>query len=273
MRFPALFVLAGCAALAQPVLQNARVENRATGGFRETYGAILAAQRDPAWLGFSIAARDGQGTSCCWSNQCMGCGLEGRAEFGRQAAPTSPVRLEGSRRRYVLLRLAEGRVDKIRTFSEDCPLDAGGLTFYWLGDPKPGEIQPLLESLVRDGRDEALFVLAQNEEPASLDLLIETARNDQRPRMRSKALFWLAQRAGEKAVGVIRNSLENDPDSQVKRQAVFALSRLPKEQAVPLLIDVAKKSSQAEVRRQAIFWLGQSKDLRALDFLEEIIRR
>jgi hypothetical protein len=40
---------------------------------------------------------------------------------------------------------------------------------------------------------------------------------------------------------------------------------------VPLLINVAKTNKNPAVRKQAIFWLGQSKDPRALDYLEEIL--
>ncbi|MDX2149342.1 MAG: HEAT repeat domain-containing protein [Bryobacteraceae bacterium] len=274
MKTALVLVLSGCAAWAQPQLQNARVETAASAGsFRATYEATVAAQRDPAWLGFAVEARPQQGTVCCWTNQCMGCGLEGRADF-RQVAPppAGPVRLEGSRRRFVLIRALEGRVDKVRVFGEECPLDAGGLRFVWLGEAKPLEVLPLLETYIREGREEGLHVLSQLADPAATELLIQTARNDARGNLRSKALFWLAQQAAQKAAGVIQSAVENDPDTQVRRQAVFALSQLPREQAVPMLIDVAKTSSHREARRQAVFWLGQSKDARALNFIESLLR-
>ena len=40
----------------------------------------------------------------------------------------------------VLLRFAGGKIDEIRGFSHDCPLDAGGRRFIWLGSVKPEEI-------------------------------------------------------------------------------------------------------------------------------------
>jgi HEAT repeat protein len=71
----------------------------------------------------------------------------------------------------------------------------------------------------------------------------------------------------------IKASAENDPETSVKKQAVFALSQLPKSEGVPLLIELAKSNRNAVVRKQAIFWLGQSRDPRALDFLEEILTK
>ena len=39
------------------------------------------------------------------------------------------------------------------------------------------------------------------------------------------------------------------------------------------MIRVAKTNRNPEVRKQAIFWLGQSKDPRALEFIERILER
>jgi HEAT repeat protein len=98
------------------------------------------------------------------------------------------------------------------------------------------------------------------------------ARSDQRPRIRSQALFWLSQRAGDEALRTIGNAVSDDPEIEVKRRAVFALSQLPRGEGVPLLIDLARNHRLPEVRRQAMFWLGQSKDPRAVDFFEQILR-
>ena len=51
------------------------------------------------------------------------------------------------------------------------------------------------------------------------------------------------------------------------------MTQLPSDQGVPLLIQVARTHASAEVRKQAMFWLGQSKDQRALEFFEDVLRR
>jgi HEAT repeat protein len=44
-------------------------------------------------------------------------------------------------------------------------------------------------------------------------------------------------------------------------------------EGVPLLISLARTNKNPVVRKQAIFWLGESRDPRALDFLEEILTK
>jgi hypothetical protein len=46
---------------------------------------------------------------------------------------------------------------------------------------------------------------------------------------------------------------------------------MPAGDGVPLLIQVARTNRNPEVRKQAMFWLGQSKDQRALTFIEEVL--
>ena len=177
---------------------------------------------------------------------------------------------------FVLYRVERGQVDKIRMFSEDCPLDAGGLTLHWFTGVRPADSVAVLASFVaatveRKVADSALSALAMHQEPAALDRLIAAARDGGTTQIRGQALFWLAQRAGEKAVGAISEAIANDPETEVKRRAVFALSQLPKDDGVPLLIQLARTNTNPAVRKQAMFWLGQSKDPRALRFFEEIL--
>jgi HEAT repeat protein len=91
--------------------------------------------------------------------------------------------------------------------------------------------------------------------------------------VRGQALFWLAQKAGEKATATIDKALRDDPDDEVRVKAVFALSQLPKDEGIPRLIRLARSHQSAEVREQAFFWLGQSRDRRALDFIEDVLTR
>ena len=117
-----------------------------------------------------------------------------------------------------------------------------------------------------------IFALSQSKEPTALAAVIDTARNDKTPQLRSKALFWLAQKAANKQTqDVILNAAKSDPELSVKEQAVFALKQLPESQGVPLLIEVAKNNPDPAVRKKAMFWLGQSKDQRAADFFAQVL--
>jgi HEAT repeat protein len=101
--------------------------------------------------------------------------------------------------------------------------------------------------------------------------LIRMAHDDSDPGVRGQALFWMAQKAGTRLAGEIAASLENDPDTEVKKRAVFALSQIPNGDGIPKLIEVARTHNNRAVRQQAVFWLGQSRDPRALSFIENIL--
>jgi HEAT repeat protein len=177
----------------------------------------------------------------------------------------------------VLYRIEEKAVQRVRIFSPDCELDAGGRAIHWLDGVPPADSVRLLSSLVSASpeklRSGAMAALAMHREDVSLPVLLSLAKQDPSTRVRGDALFWLAQTAGRKVAPEITAAIENDPETDVKKRAVFALSQLPKDEGVPLLINVAKTNRNPAVRKQAMFWLGQSKDPRALDFITEVITK
>jgi hypothetical protein len=275
---------ASTAEAQQPLLTNARVESRAvTAGLEKEVGALLARASEPAWIGYAVPALEGDRSMCCWSGDGGGAGRSGcRLEPGSANAvtmtstPDRAVPLEAGESFFVLYRVEQGQVSRIRMFSEDCPLDGGGRAVHWLTGVRPPESIDFLTTFTgatatNKIADSALSALAMHRDPAAIDRLVTAARDGATTHLRGQALFWLAQRAGEKAVGAISDAIARDPETEVKRRAVFALSQLPKDQGVPLLIQVARTNTNPSVRKQAIFWLGQSKDARALKFFEEIL--
>jgi HEAT repeat protein len=266
---PALAVaaaLGAAVAAQQPRIENGTVSTQATTApLAETMGSIMRAQAAPAWIGYTIPSDKRNEMMCSY-------------ESGRTVIPSAVVKLEGSDRLVVMYRIAERRVDRVRVFSEDCRVDAGGLPVTWLENVRPADSVAFLTSLVSaDGRDRvrnaAIMAISQHGDPSALETLLRLARSNTEPRVRGDALFWLAQRAGDKVAAAIRERIDQDPDTDVKKKAVFALSQLPKEEGVPLLIQVARTNRNADVRRQAMFWLGQSRDPRAVDFFAEILSK
>jgi hypothetical protein len=267
---------------AQPRIANGQLQSTPIDGrFTRAMLDALAGKSGTTWVGYAVPAIDGEHNMCCWNNDssgcCQSCRLEPGASSNVAIATGGPgvVRLEG-RPLHVLYRLDGGRVERIRTFSEDCALDAGGLTMQWMTGVAPADSAVVLATFLTEAApnklaDGALTALAMHREPAALERLLSAARDGATTHLRGQALFWLAQRAGDKAVGAITDAIARDPETQVKTRAVFALSQLPRSEGVPLLIQVARTHSNPAVKKQAMFWLGQSKDPRALKFFEEIL--
>lgn len=263
----ATLVAIGIAGAQTPTVVNGTLDTRAlSGGLDRELDSLVSRTADPMWVGYSIATTS-RGDDGCWSNND---GFGGRR--------IGPVKLEGSNVAYVLYRLADRRVDKIRIASSECPLDAGGLTVRWLTGVSPAASIDWLTRFttgdsVRRLQNQAVVAIALHADPPALDRLLSFARDGKDARLRGDALFWVAQRAGDKSLGTITDAIDKDPDTEVKKKAVFALSQMPKDEGVPKLIDVARTHTNREVRRQAMFWLGQSNDPRALKFFEDVLRK
>jgi HEAT repeat protein len=282
---------APCAA-QQPRVVNGSLDPQAAGSNLDaTFHRIVAAQSDGAWIGYNVPiapGRNGDGRFCCgdtWvsdgivisNGRPLTCGLESQSQNQNQGqAPvtmTSPVRLEGPDTMNVLFRVEAKEVQRIRFFSPDCALDAGGRTIHWIDTANASDSIKLLSTFVSANklRSPALAAIAMHKDDLSVPALIDFARKDPLTTVRGDALFWLGQKAGERAIGEITAAIENDPETDVKKKAVFALSQLPKDEGVPLLIKVAKTNPNPAVRKQAMFWLGQSRDPRAVEFFAEVL--
>ncbi|HUL74284.1 MAG TPA: HEAT repeat domain-containing protein [Vicinamibacterales bacterium] len=342
-------------AAQQPLVQNGRVETRAATSIDRELSAV-GSGADPVWVAWREPMIDGERNMCStWftdrTGYIRGDMLEpsqGPAMNAPQiAAPTGPVALEGGTGIVVLVRVINGRMERLRSVGDDCPMDAGGRTFYWLTGISSTESLRFLENLLKtDGqpldeqnrfREGALSAIAvhrdpaadaildrlaasssnadtrrraasylgsmrgahgfatlrsliaaekdpatrrslvtslgQTRQPGTADALLALAQNDPDARLRAEAVYWYPQRAGVNGLAATLAIIEKDTNDDVKRRAVSGLSRLPNDQAVPTLIDLAKSTKSTEaVRKEAVSALGQSKDPRALAFLEQILR-
>ena len=275
----AIVVFTAAAAWAQqPRLSNGQLQQQPiTGSLERTIRDLSARATTPEWIGYAVPSANPDNNMCCWTNGGNTvCNLEpGVASSTAVTRSSEPIRLESGEVFFVLFRVENGQITRIRMFSEECPIDAGGRVVRWLTGVKASDSVAVLANYAsgtdRKRADSAISAIAMHAEPGALDTLVRLARDGDTSNVRGQALFWLAQSAGQKAVGTITDAIKKDPDTEVKRRAVFALSQLPKDEGVPLLINVAKTNTNPAVRKQAIFWLGQSHDPRALKFFEDIL--
>jgi HEAT repeat protein len=270
---PTIFIfaltVAGPEGSTPPISQAKLDSASAAGGLERAVAAAIAKQTGPAWIGYlvpRVSRPAGDGQSCCWNDRGVGCGLEGKRSGNAPAASAPrPIKLEGPTHIAVLLRSEQGVVGKLRAFTEDCPLDAGGLPMHWLTQVKPAEsVALLMKYLDGEGRgrkslgDEAVHALAEHAAPEAAAALENVATSGQRSEsLRKKAIFWLANARGRPGYLVVSRLLREDASDKIREHAVFALTQSREPEAIPAIIKVAREDRSPQVRGQALFGLAQ----------------
>ena len=143
---------------------------------------------------------------------------------------------------------------------------------------RKGENGPFLRSLYgrvddRHLKDKVIQSVAQLDDDADQRWLVARVLDANEPvDLRKQALFWRGQKNSAPLGDLI--ALYPRLDSrELRDHYVFVLSQRHESAAVAKLIDLARNDTDREIRAKATFWLGQSRDPRALRYLEERISR
>jgi len=254
-----------------PKTENAKVEQRAvSGSFAQTVDVWAKATSRAQWLGYAVPAASDDRQICCgdWHDGACGtCRLEGSDHGGSINLRGDKVKLEGPRNLIVLLRAENGRIGKIRTVSEDCTIDAGGLEFTWLHDVNAADSVKYLERFVAaqefeaDGHDRlsrgALSAVALTADPSADRSIANFVAADKPEGLRKEAAFWAGEARGAPGFALLKRMARSDPSTEVRAQVTFALSISRESDTVEEMIRMAHEDTSTHVRGQALFWLAQ----------------
>lgn len=215
---------------------------------------VAAVDDAPAWCcwGSGRAARDGSWTSCKLDSDQGGFG-------SRDDETTDTVK--------IYARTTGGKVDRLRTLSATCPVEAatpirdlGTVTqddsARWLIDLAK-QADPGTVKRQRIG-DDVLAALAVHRGNLARDALAGMARNDARRQTRKQAVFWLAQVRGSEGADITSSVMFNDKDPDVREHAAFALGQSKSPRVAADLIKLGNTDQAGDVRAQAWFWLAQN---------------
>ena len=297
-------VTAAVALAQQPRLANGTVTMQPAATLQQAFRAAVNTHADVGWVGYGVPVVDGERTMCCFNsgntfvngvmttggNQaCCGmCSLEPSVDGAMMSSrpqpgqPAGPVKLEGADSMIVLFRVVNRQVERVRVFSEDCQLDAGGREVTWLTGVKPAESVALLESLIAaqasterrdrivDGSISAIALHEDASATASLERLMATS---QPQHIRAKVPFWLGNTRGRRGLEILQRVIKEDTAVEVKKKAVFGISQSREPQAVDVLIENAKSNAEAAVRAESIFWLAQKAGNKAAAAITERIEQ
>ena len=275
----------------QPKIDNGRVTASPAGSLSQNVQKLIASQAEVASIGYSVPVIAGDRTMCCfesgttWINGsvvrsdgatcCPTCRLEPSGSTSMTSRPSqgqgNVVKLEGSGHMTVLLRISERQVERVRVFSEECQLDAGGRQVFWLENVRPPESIAYLESLVTgpaDRRDRvvegAISAIALHADPAADASLERLVAQNQPDHIRRRIPFWLGNARGRRGLDTLRRIVKEDPSVEVRKKSVFGISQSEEPDAIETLIATARANDQTAVRGEAIFWLAQKAGRKAV---------
>ena len=293
----------GVAVGQPPRLTNGQVTTQPGAGLAQTFRTAVNAQAGTGWIGYGVAMVAGDRTMCCFNSgttfingtvrmsdgqACCGmCSIEPSVDGTTMASrtqaaqpPAGAIKLEGPDTMVVLFRVVNRQVERIRVFSEDCVLDAGGREITWLTGVRPTESVALLESLIAaqpgtDRRDRvvdgAISAIALHQDGAADAGLERLLASSMPQNVRSKVPFWLGNARGQRGLELLRRVVKEDASTDVKKKAVFGISQSPEAGAVDILIDNARNNTDTSVRGESIFWLAQKAGNKAAAAITERI--
>ena len=291
---PAAGLILLCAALVaaeNPSIVNGGVQKRAVATtVSAEVSSLVKAQASAVWIGYAVPAENRDFESCCYygDSEARSCG-QCRLEDGNYSSDTvtgkRTVNLE-SQDLVVMFRAESGAIGKVRTSSQNCELDAGGRTVYWLTGVNPRESVDLLRGLVvgqaRDlegaggeGRigDGAVAAIAEHAAPEADTALKAFVAPDQPEKLREHSAFWMGSARGKAGFETLRQLARDDRDVRFREKLMFDLSVSRQPEAVDALIDSAHHDESPHVRGQAIFWLAQKAGKKATGAISEAIER
>jgi HEAT repeat protein len=258
MKTVLLAVAAAAALAAQPkLLINAQTDTRsASGGLEAAVHALLAAQPQPAWIGYSVpSVRTYDGLGCDYVR-------DGGGNAGL-------VHLEPPDHMLVLMRVEENKVTRLRTVSPDCEIDAGGVPFHWLSDVQPAQSIAMLASLAPTSGN-AMHAIAMHADPAADQALERFLAPDQPETLRARAVSYFGSTRGPSGFDVLKRVIANDADIRVRERAVSSLGNSRDPQTTDLLTSTARTNADPRLRAAAVSALGRKSGGAVVSTLTEI---
>ncbi|MGH9334391.1 MAG: HEAT repeat domain-containing protein, partial [Vicinamibacteria bacterium] len=162
---------------------------------------------------------------------------------------------------FVLHRIQNGRITKIRLLSSSCRIDAGSSVVYWWEPVPPGASLDHLTALTagadEDLAEDAVHAAALHGDPGADELLGELVSSARSFEVRERAVFWLGAVRGDEGFRRLARGFERERDEELREEMVFAIHLSKAEGAIPKLVDIAKKDFEPDVREKALFWLAE----------------
>jgi hypothetical protein len=281
----AALLCAGSTAAAQGQIANARTETRSGAQGLAKEIQTVAASGVATWIAWRAPLVPGPRQMCCsdWSGDSAVCCGRCRLEGGSGVTMTdtqSRVLLEPPSEFMVFARV-DRMVLRVRTFTPDCDIDAGGMPVVWINDVRPDDSVAWLASLVTAAADAgeshdrvakpAIAAIAMHNVDAA-DRTLDGFVAANRPEwLRADTAFWLGSARGAAGARLLTRMMKEDASDRVRDKVAFGLSVSKDPSAVPALIEAARDDRSTRVRGQALFWLAHKAGEQAVATIKNAI--
>ena len=226
-------------------IQNGRIETRAGAAIdREIAAASAPGSTEPVWIAWRTPMIAGDRDMCGWYSDRLGTvrGISMDEDFRSPqiVAPKGPVPLEAGTGLVVLVRAVGGKVERLRTLGDDCPIDAGGRSVFWLSSITPAESLRFLNGLTRPiAADRSMF--------------------DQERQLASSAVRAMGFHADGAADAMLDTLAASHTDSSVRHQAATTLTAYRGAHGAATVTRLIGTTKDNE-RRSLVTALGQSRE-------------
>ncbi|MDJ0835565.1 MAG: HEAT repeat domain-containing protein [Acidobacteriota bacterium] len=232
---------------------------RADADLERQVNRIIRGAGGAGTVGYAVPIHNRNATLCCGDVDI--CSLEdddqwaGRRD-GKRGRGTSDWLL-------VFLRYKDNQLDKLRLYSDNCPVDTGDIAVTWLDGADPGVSVTMLSNMIETMSNESrqgeslLGAIAMHADSSADDVLAGWARGDAHRDVRGAAIFWLGQSRGRFGFEILEELAFSEPDDKVRERVTFALDVSTVPEAKATLMTMAKEDESAEVRGQALLWLAR----------------
>ena len=250
-------------------MHQASVEDLSGQRLQVAIDRAIAHPGESVWVAYEVASVEHRGSLCCGRGPCC------NAEEPDFRISTHDRSLQTGI--AILLRFTDGKVQRIRTVSLDCPVSFAGRRVLWAGQADPGESLDILgewmESDQRRIAEASTAAVAMHASARAAAMLTSIVRQHPNEDRRQSALFWLGQTDADGAAETVYRAAMGDSSSKVARHAVFVLSQLDEPEGLTYLVRVLEQRERPGLRKEALFWIGQSSEPDALETVSRILNQ
>jgi hypothetical protein len=217
------------------------------------------------WASWEVAAVDGAPDMCCWNGLQPGAAARNSCKIDNQRGNLGIVDDATTDAVRVYVRVAGGKIDRLRALSAKCPVEAATPIRDLGSQDADDSARWLIANLRRasaaeykSSRENALEALGMHRGEVANGELTSVARGGDRLDERRTAMFWLAKGRGSAGATLVTELMFGDKESEIREHGAFAITQSKSPRITPDLIRLGNMDKDGEVRAQAWFWLAQT---------------